>query len=380
MDISAPKTSAYDGPVAWLDRPQAAVINSRQSKFPLGTDSWVAATCRAIASLSGSDHVVLTSLGMNTWELTLMLAAQYNLPTIVITVAAPEARREFEKQVISRFRLEPDRVGFLFLPETAGKGPKGWWPARDMAVFDLADMILPISIRPRGTLNSLLALHRSKIDQNYTVAYKKNDRHRPNYDGRSFSSALANEEWLIHFTRSSGSPWPGESAYDFYGAIIASGEEYCHSARSGLLRILRRKIIYGSSRNIRGGFRVVGFSAVNPDMITRLFRYRSRLLNSNFEPFGIALPKAKAHALDLRPVIYGRPELYPQLDSDNQPFFQSEGSRGGIWRGENEWRFYGDFKLETSTVEVMRIVVPDKKAAESVKHLSSAEIITLFSG
>ena len=48
---------------------RVAILNSRQSKTPLGSDPWVSQTLKAVNFAAGQDWTILSSVGMNTWEL-----------------------------------------------------------------------------------------------------------------------------------------------------------------------------------------------------------------------------------------------------------------------------------------------------------------------
>ncbi len=367
----------YWGPEYLWREPTAAILNSRQSKFPVGDDPWVAATRTALEYVGERGWTLVTSLGMNTWELALAGASEKHLPVIIIMHKPASAQKQAMQDICRRFCLAPDRAGFLFLPQASGRAPKADWPARDETVVRMTDHLLPISIRPDGTMAALLETGREKIDPTFAVGYDTTPRPRPKYDNINLNQAMAWNKWLIHFTRSSPGPWPDETDCDFYRAVIESHGDYCRSAQLTLQHILEAGIIFAAERHIRDGRAIVPFTSLTPQSAGRLFRYRPRHVNPGLEPFGVAVAKDIAIALGARPVIYGPAELYGNLAEADKPYFQNQGSFDSQWVIENEWRHVGDFHFNRIGPESMRIVVPSKVDELSLIGPSRPYIMTL---
>lgn len=366
------------GPEGILAGPKAAILNSRQSKFPLGSDRWVVSTGRAVASLHERGWALVTSLGMHTWELVLAFGSRRKMKTFVVIPERINRPAAYMEDVCRRFGLSGERTAFGFLEEPPGIRPKKTWPARDAAVAQLADRLLPVSIRPGGTMAALVEANRHKVDFTFVTPYDTGTRPRPRYDASILNPAVDWNKWLIHFTRSSDGPWPDETDLDFYSGMIASTEEYCRSARRTLGHIMETGIIRGSAEKIRGGFSVVPMAEVTADSISRLFRYRPRLLNPGLEPFGIAVARQAAVALGIRPVLYGTPDLYDRLPREDQPFFQHRGSFDSQWMIEHEWRHRGDLPLDRVPPESLRIVVPTAGDIPSPQNAASLSVSVLF--
>ncbi|MEZ5357893.1 MAG: hypothetical protein R3F48_03620 [Candidatus Zixiibacteriota bacterium] len=341
-----------------LNFESAAVLNSRQSAYPVGSDAWVRQTLRAVEYIAGRGWTVVTSVGMNTWELVLACAAKIGMPVIVIAAIGETSIED----LIAQYGLSPDNL-CLTTPHGRVSDKERRLTGRDTAVCRRADWLIPVAVRPDGNLERLLDSAGGRVFNRYRIPYKKPKRKRPVYSGKSFSDELSDDHWLIHFTRSCRGPWPGETCLDYYRAVLHSNCDYCHCAREGLQKIIREGIIRGSTRNIRSGHRVVAFTLYNSEAARNLFRYRSRLANPYFEPYGIAVAKSWADRIGLYPVVYGDDEIYNGMAEAMRPYFQAEGE-DGRWIGEREWRIVGDVALQQLNPDYTRIVVasPGEKA------------------
>ncbi len=370
--------TSYIGPQDIFRAKKAAILNSRQSKYPLGSDRWINSTDDAAAYAVENRLTVLTSLGMNTWEMVLACVARYGGKVVVIVPPQKGNHEIFLGDVIRRFRLSIGKAGVMFLDNFSRGKKKEWLSRQDRFIVDTADLILPVSVREGGNLDALINGHRKKVNSDFSIPYEKPLRSRPRYSQLEFNPTIFEDDLIIHFTRSSSSAWPGEPDYDFYTGIIRSKNEYIHSARSALIHILKSGIIHAGSRHIRGGFNVVGFAAVNPDNIRGLFRYRPRLVNPYFEPYGIALPKRLAAGLGIRPVRYGTPDIYSTLDHNSKPYFQNVGSRDRQWRRENEWRRAGDFCLREIPEKNLTVIVSTPDEVEIIKRHIGLRVVSVF--
>jgi hypothetical protein len=368
----------YVGPDQLATQKKVAILNSRQSKYPVGDDAWVKSTGQAVKFARDNGLVVLTSIGMNTWELVLTFASKFNAATLLVIPAPKCNHPQFIETVEDRFHLDRSKVGFIFLDRYSSSRKREWWPQRDCQIAQMADTIIPVSVRKGGNLRRLLNLHPQKVNPNFTLLYEKPVRSRPRYDRSEFSFPIWDHDLIVHFTRTNCKPWPGETDYDFYGSIINSKSDYCYCARNTLLKILKSRIIYGSAKNIKGGYRAVGFTSLSKESPKNLFRYRPRLLNPGFEPYGVSLKRIKAQSLGIRPVIYGDPSIYPLLDEFDKPFFQNVGSHGSQWRAENEWRFVGNFDFRAISDRDLTILAPSAEEAEIISQCTDIKVLPIF--
>jgi hypothetical protein len=371
-------TASYRGPEYLQRGPKAAILNSRQSKYPVGDDPWIKATAAAIEYVKSRARVLVTSIGMNTWEMSLALASLRKVPVIIVLADADVNDNEVTEGIAHRFRLDPARIGFIFIDSKSGKGKKSGWLTRDRTVIELADIIIPVSIRSGGNLGRLLLNYKGKVHEVFTIPHQKLARPRPQYKSFTINPVWQDGEWLIHFTRTAPGPWPDETEYDYYQAILRSGKEYCRSAPATLEHILTTGVIYGSGRNIRRGHPVVGFARLLGETCGDLFRYRARLVNPYFEPYGIAIRREAAAGLGIRPVRYGTADLYAQLPEVERPYFQNVGNDGIRWKGENEWRFVGDFFLSRIPADMGKAIVPVISQGQPLQVETDFDIWPLF--
>lgn len=360
------------GNIDLLTTETAAVINSRQSAYPVGNDVWVKQTLRAVEYIAGRGVTVISSVGMHTWELVLACAASIRIPTIVVS---PDTSVTIDA-ITGQFGIASEKL-CLVLPQYKTTKKKKRLAERDVAVCRRADLLIPVSVRPGGNFDLILKKSDDRVFDRYRITYTKPNRRRPDYSNREPSHEIENDRWLIHFTRSSRGPWPGETRLDFYKSILHSAENYSHSAEAGLRHILKDGLIQGSEQNIRSGDRVVAFTLYNRGAASHLFRYRPRLANPNFEPYGIAIAKSLAELIGLYPVLYGNDELYDGLSESKRPLFQAAG-REEQWMQEREWRAIGDVRLDRLTSEYTRVVVASDKEREAFEAISPFPIVTVF--
>ena len=60
------------------------ILNSRQSKTPVGTDPWIRNTIDAVKFAVDSGSPVIASIGMNTWELVLWAVGECDGSAIIL--------------------------------------------------------------------------------------------------------------------------------------------------------------------------------------------------------------------------------------------------------------------------------------------------------
>ncbi len=355
------------GNTSLLHSQSGAVLNSRQSAYPIGSDPWIGKTLRAVEYLTGRSMAVVTSIGMNTWELVLARASRIQSPVIIVLPEVHQDTEQFTGHLLQEFNLDPSQCCLLF-PERHEGDKNQRLRNRDRIICRISDLILPVSIRGSGIFSQILPDAEERVFNRYRIAYKKESRRRPVYAIDSLSPELASGEWLAHFTRSSRGQWPGERSVDYYLSILRSTNEYSHSARQSLRRILSQGNIYGSNKNIRSHDFVAGFTLLGAENAQEMFRYRSNLKNPYFEPYGIALTLPYARSLGLQPVVYGDTDIYDLLPQSSKPLYQCVGKESR-WLREQEWRYLGDFDVSNLDPKCTRIIVANE---EDRKHLGAA--------
>ena len=359
-----------------LTRPKAAVLNSRQSAFPVGADPWVGQTLRAIEYCAGQGKTIITSTGMKTWELVLALASRTGCPVGIISPDTLKNPAIMLSSLIERFKLNVQKTVLLFPEGTARSKPERL-KYRDEAIIRTADLLLPVSLRPGGSLEALIAASKASIFRRYQIDYHVPKRPRPKYNAKTMTESLEDDAWLVHFTRTARGPWPHQSAREFYLSIIHSGTTYCNSAINSLSRILAAETIYARSRHIKSGDPVVGFTLLNRATIPRLFRYRPRDINPYFEPYGIAIAKSVALAAGAQPVVYGTSDVFADMPEEDKPYFQAIGTYGQ-WVGEREYRYLDDFHLGTIAPDSVKILVPFPREVELLQRHTTYPVQALF--
>lgn len=238
--------------------------------------------------------------------------------------------------------LDPDRIPTPvlmacdekgLLPNTAKDLPIGWVP-----------WILQPPILPEDSNNQSASVQNScRFDQ-------------PNHDQQKVTAygglplchnpLQKPDDWLLHWTRATAGPWPGETSEDFLDALILRTEAADHSAVTTLLRILSEGVLRASAEGIRGSYPVVSFTGVPLHEFRQRRVFRKHRHRFDFEPWGIAVRKSCLISLGIRPVLYGDDEDWNLLDSDERRFFQKATSGGATNNSDElEWRAVKDVDL-----------------------------------
>lgn len=381
-ELSGEIPAIYRGSFDLAARKLAVILNSRQSKTPCGSDLWIVNTLRAVIVAIEKGHAIITSVGMNTWELALWAAGNRGGSQVII-LPGENGGQEIAtmENITDDFELDQSKTGWLtFSVEGKSRSRKIAWPLRDRLALEHADLILPVSIRPGGNLEGLIARYaadnKRDVINDFRVKYETKKR-PPEPVRDEVNKALAAGDWdyITHWTHSCHGPWPGQKAAEFYKSLLASGDRYPNDALGTLKNILREKRLRGSSTNMRADLRAVAFSKHPPPKVISLMRWRKRYVRWNFEPYGIAIARRAAVDIGIRPVIYGRPELYKRLSDSDKPYFQSEGIDGGDWREEAEWRFVGDLDIAGIDAKDLVIIVASPNEIAPIRQLTGAEVV-----
>lgn len=332
-----------------LELPKLAIVNSSQSKYPRGGDEWILGTQEALHSYTGKGMTLIGSLGMNTWEMVTWAGGAGGYP-LIITVLWDGACDPITlfNDTINDFALTPESAMLLLLP-VQKKRIRESGPDRDLLITTLADTLVPVSIRLGGRMESLLKAPgiQEKIDSFFRREWMEGSRNNPyRFDITAVKRDLDSrvKGWLIHWTRACQGPWPGETRAEYYRSITENWEEYAHSARKTLGRIVEERRIRSSSWRISGKENVVCFSGLPPSQATSLMRWRSRYTRYTIEPYGIGIAFSASERVGIKPVWYwddrtGIPDRIPAF------LLQGIGSSGD-WPREDEYRHQGDIDLD----------------------------------
>jgi hypothetical protein len=368
----------------WPGAP-VVILNSRQGKRPCRADGWVEATMRAIEAQVAADRVLITSVGLNTWELALHVANSSGGRQLVILPPPTEPLERIIGRLLSDFQLDRNRVSFLFLPAAQSgsrRGEKWWWSSRDAKAIELAERIVPISLRKGSKLTALLAEAESRsqlVVESFKVDYQAGVDQVGYRFGEEQLNPLFKKGWpyLTHWTRSSHTPFPGESSYEYYHDLICS-DRYPRAAIDVLGRIISERCLRASGRFLRAEQEAVAFTSQNPTAAVKLMRWRRRYVYYSFEPYGIAIAKSIAQDLGIRPVIYGPPELYESLPEADRPYFQNQGAKAADWLPEYEMRHLGDLELNQLPTESVKLIVQKEEEIELLPKGAPYQIIPLL--
>lgn len=332
----------------------AAILLSRQPLRPDGTTTWVQQAATAVAWLKENGYGLSSSTGMQTWEMLTALASINKVPLKLYLPLGPADYPEvLFRSVAKQFALNQKLVETVpvRLPDSdndTAEAKTSLMQHRDRMLVSEADLVLPVSLRQSGNMMSLLeeADEAGKqVLRRFMVPYSK----RPTpldmeLNGELNPKLLAMEDdYLIHWTRSTNRSWPDERLLDYYTAILNS-HVYPRSGFETLKRIVDTGKILASARNMPGGIATVSFSALPPRDVIPLMKYRARYRQMSFEPYGIGLRKDIGLKAGIMPVQYYDAVNKPEISSDSRWLWQSHG-RITDWRAEKEYRYRSDFAI-----------------------------------
>lgn len=371
------------GPTECLQRPRIAILNSRQSPRLKRENAWVQKTLEALRSFDPKGTALVSSLGTTPWDFLSWAGGRLGFPLILVfSAGSAQNFNVVRTRAIMDLGLDDAKtlavrpLGIRMGHQRAEAGA-----LRDTWVLALAHRLVPVSIRPKGNLESYLSHSQLEAKAQlcqFEIEYEApRPIRKPAITGKiRLPDWYQPDDYLIHWTRSCVGPWPDESRANFFQRAVEGGEEDSDGIAT-LGRILKEGVIRASGRLIRGRYSVVPFTERPPQDIPELIKYRAGLRRWTFEPYGIALKKAKLVEMGTRPVIYGEISDYERLAEKDRPFFQVAGSGKRDWRREKEWRIRGDVRLKSfSSEEVVAITHNDREAAGLAK-ICSYRILSL---
>lgn len=331
------------------------ILNSSQSKHPIGNSAWIKSTLQAVDVSVHAGYEIVASLGLPSWEVTLWRSATRGARIHLVCPLRPGTNRDaWMDSIATSFALSRERTEWHWV-DASGRSRKSGWAARDEMALALADEVLPVSVRPQGRLAALLQICPAKMISDHVVAYDRASR-SPRWERRL--PAQVADLWpsgsLVHLTRGSDGPWPGEPSWKYYEDVVSSGESDARSAYETLRRIVDEGVIRGTSFRARGGKARVCFAACTASEALGLVRYRKRYGRYAFEPYAVVLSPRIAEMV-AKPVSYGSLDRGDWLG-------QGEGD-GGHWRREREWRVAGDVDLGAIDAGEVRLVTATDREA-----------------
>lgn len=365
-----------------MSKRTAAILLSRQPLRPSGKTAWVRQSVVAVCWLKSQGLALYSSVGMQTWEL---LTSVASLEEMKQTLSVPAANRyEFERLkefAIDQFDLNPDRVDFIpVLSEEKNTTKEELWLRRDEQVVEAADVLLPVSLRKGGHMDSLLqrlCRQGKSVKNRFRVDYEKRVQplaYRLKAEQLNPKLQQLEDQYLIHWTRAANSAWPTEMLIDYYKAVIES-ESYPRSAFSTLMNIISTRKIVATPKNMPAGTPTVSFSGLAPADIVPLVTWRSRYRQMSFEPYGIGIEKQYAMGKGVCPVWYYHKD-YDRIHNSARWLWQSVGEKGD-WRAEQEYRYKGNFDLSCFPSNRLLALCHTQREAEIIEKSTGLQAIPL---
>lgn len=390
-----------------------AIVTSRLPRLIDPHAAWLAALWAAVSQAGHNHSVLVVGHGTAGESLLRRAAHRAGVPFVELwesaTAGFPNESMSVEHLVV-RVRPIPSRGVF------ANSNDSDDWrntPERDRAVIAWADEVIALRVRAGGNLHvllrdrlragvggvllaelpgetptpvrdELLALGAqvwSLNENELKLPLPKGEKGEVDTCEASFASRLRSLpeadgwEFLTHTTRACPGAWPRQSEDDYLDSLLDGRGDADHSALGTLIRIVTQRRLCASNRLIRGGHRVVSFTAVPLVELPTLHRYRGHLARWDFEPYGICLRREWLERCGTRRVLYGGEAEWGVTPAADQPFFQCvrELDRvtwsGGAppdtidWSAEREWRHLGDLDLSNATPNDVLLFVPTRDDA-----------------
>lgn len=360
----------------------AAILLSRQARGACATSAWVKNTQAAIHYLQYRKFTLSSSIGLRTWDLIAVLGGDAGLSLrLYVIIKDGDDFLWLRDWIFDQYDLSPERVRFVPILAPTKKDRATAMRTRDRLIIEQCDLLLPISLRPRGTMERWLdhARPTQRLEESFRTAYEI-DRQLGAVD---YTDCAINPEidlfgsdFLFHWTRTIDHPWPGETIADYCRAIVSS-ERYPRTAKATLLRIAKSRTLIASSRHMPGNTPTVSFTSLPPSRTIPLMRWRARYGEMSFEPYAIGIGKVVGLQLGIQPVSYY--DAGSRQAVSGTPAWLTQ-SRGKIadWTGEQEWRCRGDLDLSALHPEKMILIcrTPDETAA--MEKASGLRTLALF--
>ena len=341
-----------------MSTPTAAILLSRQPRRPHGGLPWVRHTVEAITWLRKGGYHLVSSVGLQTWELVTAAGSLAGIPQTVYLPCADTASFERNRAACAAaYGLESGRDRILaIIRDGTDRKARELMARRDQTIVAAADLLLPVSVRPGGFMARAAETPAKQVRRDFETAYHKRATPlRYEIDPRRLHPAVddLDTEYLFHWTRSSPGPWPTERPLDYYRDVIHS-DRYPRTAFDTLANIFMTGRLCGSGRHLPKKVKAVAFSGLRPREAVPLMRWRARYGEMSFEPYAIGIERKWAESHGILPVAYYDPSAGEQPDASIRWRAQSVGRRTD-WRHEEEYRHAGDLLL--SEVPADKLIV-----------------------
>jgi len=345
---------------------RVAILNSRQSKTPTIQDEWVSQTIAAVGQAKVDGDEIVSSIGQFTWDLVSWEAFNRGVRLHLVVPRMERSRLEhLNRDLFGAINPDHQLINWVFVKSELPVESKKWWRERDRTVLEIADTVRAVSLRPKSGWEELLDAIRDhrRFDHRFVTRYKPESHHlRVAVDTERLNPELADwpTGYLIHWTRASHGPWPGETKAGFFRDFASAETEpsaYCRSAFHTLNRIISEGRIRASSWRVGSGVSMVALTECSPLESLSLIRWRSRWSRWSFEPYGIALDRDWLAAQGARRVRYVDENTWQALSAEEKPWCHQTGRFADVWPAEREWRGEGDLSLSDVPAGALRLIV-----------------------
>lgn len=361
----------------------AAILLSRQPRYPFKTIEWVKQTVRAVEWIQMYEHTLISSIGLQTWELITALGSEYKLPmTLIVPCKDHDDLSRLSERIVEQFELDSQNVQFIAATSPgANRSKADLLRARDCSVIHHAEWLIPVAIRSGGGMETLInsrGAHQNLVGDFRCVKRSAHIRGGCLLDPAGVTPECTHvaSGFLIHWTRTCAGPWPGERAIDYYRAILQS-PRYPRTALDTLRRIGATRQIWASPRHMPGNTPTVALSGLSPRDAVPLMRWRARYGQMSYEPYGIGIRRAAAERLGVVPVHY-----YDNSASSRPQHIETwqTQSRGKItdWRTEDEFRYLGSLDLTDIEPNDLRLFCRYPSEVDALESATGIDTIALF--
>ncbi|MDV6032918.1 MAG: hypothetical protein F9B45_23100 [Phycisphaera sp. RhM] len=198
---------------------------------------------------------------------------------------------------------------------------------------------------------------------------------------RSPQWATSRGQWLVHCTRVSQGPWPGQTERQHRDGLLLGDTTLATIAKrtplDSLQRIVRMRRMVGSAIASDRSWPVVCFSEESLERLLSRRSYRPHLHRWDYEPYGVAIRKSAAITAGAQPVVYGSAERRKTIAETDRFRFQSVGTTYD-WTREREWRFAGDVDLDRFDRRDVRVFVADQTDVSRVAGPFDVSVVGQF--
>ncbi|MCE5334165.1 MAG: hypothetical protein LLG06_06205 [Desulfobacteraceae bacterium] len=362
--------------------PRIAVFNSRKPRLIDPDSPWIRALRDFPESRGTGDFILVSSTGTLTYDMAAVKAATVNRPLcLVLPFPLSEAGREC-KAVFEDASESIPAFSCSIETKSCTRGQR--LLCRDRIIAALSHAHFLLQIRSGGNLARILQ-NQQRSSPRMQFILDTGDETRSNGGNRalreefpshsrilSVSSPRPDEaaieaspcpagpsdclhsagdadpgRYLFHYTRGCPGPWPGESYREYLLKLLGGAPLSGHCAIDTLIRILLEGRIRAGSRMVRGQDRVSSWTSRPPSEIFALRKWNPALARWTVEPCGLALKRDLLRSMGAKPAVYGLDGDFARLPRTERYRFQICGTPHAEWRHEREWRFPGDFTLDS---------------------------------